>query len=165
MLDIILAPDVYVNASVALGSAPDKVVQRILGQHKGESKTTGWILERVRAMLASVPSFKEEAVDAQLDLIRDLVQVIDDPGEHDASDWEAGLVAAAKAAGVKRVVTDHPDLLEKGSSGDIEFVSTDGWVIERTLPPPPPEPSAKDKPEETKPEETKPEENKPEENE
>lgn len=148
MLDIILAPDVYVNASVALGSAPDKVVQRILGQHKGESKTTEWILERVRAMLEAVPSFKKEAVENQLALIRDLVQVIDEPEKHDAADWEGGLVAAAKAAGAKRVITDHPDLLEKSSSGDIEFVSTDGWVIERTLPPPPP--PAKEEPEEQK---------------
>jgi hypothetical protein len=148
MLDIIIAPDVYVNASVALGSAPDKVVQRILGQHKGESKTTEWILERVRAMLEAVPNFKKEAVENQLALIRDLVQVIDEPEKHDAADWERGLVAAAKAAGVKRVITDHPDLLEKSSSGEIEFVSTDGWVIERTLPPPPP--PAKEEPEEQK---------------
>ena len=143
MLDIILAPDVYVNASVALGSAPDKVVQRILGQHKGEGKTTEWILERVKAMLGSIPTFKKEAIDVQLSLIRELVEVIDAPGEFDPSDWEKGLVVAAKAAGVKRVVTDHPDLLEQSNADDIEFVSTDGWLVERSLPPPPP--PAKDK--------------------
>ncbi len=139
-MDIILAPDVYVNASVALGSAPDKVVQRILGEHKGESKTTEWILERIKAMLGSVPSFKPDAVDAQIALIRDLVQVIEAQGEHDASDWEGALVAAAKAAGARRVLTDHPDLLEKSIVDDIEFISTDGWLVERSLPPPPPPP-------------------------
>ena len=38
-VDIILAPDVYVNASVALGSPPEQVVRRVLGKHKGESKS------------------------------------------------------------------------------------------------------------------------------
>ena len=142
-MDIILAPDVYVNASVALRSAPDKVVQRILGDRKGECKTTEWVLERIRAMLGAVRSFKPEAVDNQIALIRDLVQVIEAPGDHDASDWEGALVAAAKAAGAKRVVTDHPDLLEKSVSGDIEFISTDGWLVESSLPPPPPPPKEK----------------------
>ena len=36
----ILAPDVYVNASVALGSAPEKVAQRFLGGDRHNSKTT-----------------------------------------------------------------------------------------------------------------------------
>ena len=142
-MDIILAPDVYVNASVALGSAPDKVVQRILGQHKGESKTTEWVLERIKAMLGSVPNFKEDSVDAQIALIRELVEVIEVPGEHDAADWEGALVAAAKTAGAKRVLTDHPDLLEKSIVDDIEFISTDGWLVERSLPPPPPPPKEK----------------------
>jgi len=139
-MDIILAPDVYVNASVALGSAPDKVVQRILGQHKGESKTTEWMIKRIKAMLASVPSFKTEAIDSQIALIREFVTVIEAPGQYDASEWEKALVAAAKAAGAERVVTDHPDLLEKSVVDDVEFISTEGWLLERSLPPPTPLP-------------------------
>ena len=123
----VLAPDVYVNASVALGSPPDKVVQRVLGQHKGESKTTEWILERVRAMLAAVPSFKKEAVEAQISLIKDFVVVIDDSTTHDPGAWVEALVAAAKAANVRIVITDHPDLLQVGSKDDVEFLSTENW--------------------------------------
>lgn len=136
MLDIILAPDVYVNASVALGSPPDKVIQRVLGQHKGESKTTEWILERVKAMLAAIPAFKKEAVEAQISLIKDLVVVVDDPTTHDPGAWEEALVAAAKAANVRIVVTDHPDMLELGSKDDVEFISTENWLVELSIPPP-----------------------------
>src|SRR5262245_20561709 len=77
IVDVLLAPDVYVNASVALGSAPDQVVQRALGRRKGQTKTTEWVLARVRHMLAAVPEFKKEAVDQQVALIRSLVDVIE----------------------------------------------------------------------------------------
>ena len=138
MLDIILAPDVYVNASVALGSPPDKVVQRVLGQHKGESKTTEWILDRIKAMLASVPEFKKEAVEDQIALIKNFVEVVDDPKKHDPGAWDEALVAAAKAANVRMVITDHPDLLALGSKDDVEFLSTENWLVELSIPPPVP---------------------------
>lgn len=138
MLDIILAPDVYVNASVALGSPPDKVVQRVLGQHKGESKTTEWILDRVKAMLGSIPSFKKEAVEDQIALIRQFVQVVEDPEEHGPGAWDEALAKAAKLAGVRLVLTDHPDLLALGSKDEIGFVSTESWLLELSLPPPVP---------------------------
>jgi hypothetical protein len=138
MLDIILAPDVYVNASVALGSPPDKVVQRVLGQHKGESKTTEWILDRVKAMLESVPAFKKEAVEDQIALIRQFVQVVEDPEKHDPGAWDKALVAAAKVAGVRLVITDHPDLLALGSKDDVQFLSTENWLVELSIPPPVP---------------------------
>ncbi|HEX7481732.1 MAG TPA: hypothetical protein VF331_28255 [Polyangiales bacterium] len=137
-MDIILAPDVYVNASVALGSPPEQVVRRVLGKHKGESKTTEWILARVRQMLRAIPAFKGDAVDEQVNLIKGLVQVVPTPQEIGADHWEEALVAAAKAAGAKRVVTDHPDLLQMESSDGIEFMSTEAWMIEVTTPPPAP---------------------------
>lgn len=137
-MDILLAPDVYVNASVALGSAPDQVVQRVLGKHKGESRTTEWVLGRVRSMLAAVPEFKAEAVDGQIGLIRTLVQVVDAPGDRETEDWAQGLIAAAQGAGVSRVVTDHPDLLERESASGVEFLSTEAWLLEVSMPPPAP---------------------------
>jgi hypothetical protein len=136
-MDIVLAPDVYVNASVALGSAPDQVVRRVLGDHKGESKSSEWVLQRVGAMLSAIPSFKKEAVESHLSLIRELVQVIiKEDTDRKPEAWEDALVALAKAAAVTRVVTDHPDLLEKESSQGIEFVSTETWLLEQTIPPP-----------------------------
>ncbi len=137
-MDIILAPDVYVNASVALGSPPEQVVQRVLGKHKGESKTTEWILSRVRQMLRAIPAFKGDAVDAQLDVIKSFVQLVKTESEFGADHWEEALVAAAKAAGATRVVTDHPDLLQVDSSDGVEFMSTEAWMIEATTPPPAP---------------------------
>jgi hypothetical protein len=141
-VDVVLAPDVYVNASVALGSPPDKVVQRILGQKKGQSRTTPWILSRVAAMLGAVPEFKEDAVSKQVEVITSLVTVIDTPGEFGPDAWEPALHAAAKAADAKRVITDHPDLLES-DSGDVEFISTEAWLLEQAMPPPPPPSKAK----------------------
>jgi hypothetical protein len=137
-VDIILAPDVYVNASVAPGTSPDRVVQRVLGQHRGESKATEWVLARIGAMLAALPAFKQDAVKSQVDLIRSFVQVV--PGaERVAPDaWREGLVASAKAAGVERVVTDHPDMLKVDSADGVEFVSTESWLLEVTTPPPVP---------------------------
>ncbi len=137
-MDIILAPDVYVNASVALGSPPEQVVRRVLGKHKGESKTSEWILSRVRQMLLAVPSFKADAVAAQLDLIKGFVQVVKTEREFGPEAWEEALAATAKVAGAKRVVTDHPDLLQMESSDGIEFIPTEAWLVEVTTPPPAP---------------------------
>jgi hypothetical protein len=136
-VDVLLAPDVYVNASVALGSPPDKVVQRILGQHKGETSTTRWILKRVEAMLSSIPEFKPDAVRGQLEIIMGLVRIVEEEAEHGPDEWQTALLAAAKAAGAKRVITDHPDLLEVDDDS-VDFVSTEAWLIEQSMPPPPP---------------------------
>lgn len=145
-MDIVLGPDVYVNASVAIGSAPDKVVQRVLGLKKGQSKTTPWVLERVAAMLNALTAsgvFKKEAVEQQVALISQLVTVVKEDGKHGGEDWTPGLIAAAKAAGANRVVTDHPDLLAKEKVDGIEFISSEAWLLEQAMPPPPPPPKAK----------------------
>lgn len=141
-VDIILAPDVYVNASVAPGSSPDRVVQRVLGQHRGESKATEWILARVAAMLAAVPAFKQDAIQGQVDLIRSFVRVIPGAEKLGPDAWKDALVASAKAAAVSRVVTDHPDLVGIESSDGVEFLSTEAWLLEAALPPPLPGPPA-----------------------
>jgi hypothetical protein len=137
-MDVLLAPDVFVNASVSLGSPPEQVVQRVLGRKKGKSKTSEWVLARVRHMLSSVPEFKKAAVDEQLTLIRSMLEVLPSDQSYAPGEWEQALCAAAKQAGVTRVVTDHPDLLEHESSDGIEFVSTDTFLIELAMPPPPP---------------------------
>ena len=137
-MDIILAPDVYVNASVAPGTSPDRVVQRVLGQHRGESTATEWVFGRVAAMLAKLPAFKDEAVQRQIELIRSFVKVVPDTGAYGPDAWSAALVASAKASGVSRVVTDHPDLLSAEQVDGVEFVSTDSWLLEVTMPPPVP---------------------------
>jgi hypothetical protein len=135
-VDIILAPDVYVNASVAPGTAPDRVVQRVLGQHKGESKASDWVLSRVEGILHAIPEFRHEAVRRQMELIRSFVQVVPGVTSFDPNAWEQAMVATARAAGVQRVVTDHPDLLQKETSQGIEFISTEAWLLEATTPPP-----------------------------
>jgi hypothetical protein len=137
IVDVLLAPDVYVNASVAPKSPPDQVVQRILGNHKGDSATTNWIMERVAAMLTQLPEFKPDAVDKQIELIKGFVKTVDADGEFGPDAWEGALKAAASAAGAKRVITDHPDLLE-AEGDDVEFISTEAWLIEQKMPPPPP---------------------------
>lgn len=137
-MNVLLAPDVYVNASVALGSPPEQVVQRVLGRQKNRAKTTEWVLARVKHMLGAVPAFKQDALDQQLALIRSLVDVVDDPSQFAPGEWEAALVASAKRTGVKRVVTDHPDLLEKEQSSGVEFVSSEAFLLELTTPPPAP---------------------------
>jgi hypothetical protein len=140
-VNILLAPDVYVNASVAgTGLAPEQVVNRVLGNKKARQKTTEWILDRVEAMLLSHPTFKKEAVEPQVTLIKDLVDVVETDEEYEATDWKGALVAAAKAAEVTRVVTDHPDLADKDEIDGIEFLSSDAWMIEQQTPPPPPPP-------------------------
>ena len=138
-MNVLLGPDVYVNASVALGSPPEQVVQRVLGKHKGETKTTPWILGRVAAMLGNLPAFKPEAVTQQLDVIKQHVTVLDGAADDFPADgWTKALVAAARKAGVTRVVTDHPDLADKDEVDGIEFISSEAWLVEQTTPPPPP---------------------------
>ena len=136
MSDIILGPDVYVNASVALGSPPEHVVRRVLKPGK-KTKTSEWILKRVEAMLNNVEAFKKEAVDQQMSTIRQFVDIVE-KAEHPSDDWVEALVAAAKAAGVERVVTDHPDFADKDEIQGIELISSDAWLVEQTTPPPPP---------------------------
>jgi hypothetical protein len=137
-MNVLLAPDVYVNASVALGSPPEQVVQRVLGRQKNRSKSTEWVLARVKHMLSALPEFKHDAVDQQLKLIRSLVDIVDESSQFAPGEWEAALVAAAKKAGAKRVITDHPDLLEKEESAGVEFVSSEAYLLELTTPPPAP---------------------------
>lgn len=138
-MDILLAPDVYVNASVAgAGLAPEAVVNRVLGNKKSRQKTSAWVLDRVNAMLRAHPTFKKDAIEPQMKLIRDLVDVVALKSEFDANAWKDALVASAKAAGVKRVVTDHPDLADQTEVEGVEFLSSDAWMIEQQTPPPPP---------------------------
>lgn len=137
-MDIVLAPDIYVNASVALDSPPEHVVRRALtGPHK--TRTSTWVLERVESMLRAAPQFRDEAVEAQMQTIRGLVTVVDTAG-HFVEDWQQALVSLAKTAGVDRVLTDHPDLLETGSHDGVTFVSSEVWLSEQATPPPPPTP-------------------------
>lgn len=142
-MDILLGPDVFVNASVALGSPPEQVVKRVLGKPGTRHKTTEWVLGRVEAMLSAVPAFKKELVGQQMALIRNLVDVVKIDKEPAVDQWEKGLVASAKAAGYKRVITDHPDLADKTEVDGILFVSSDAWLVEQTTPPPPPPPGKK----------------------
>ncbi|HEY8431444.1 MAG TPA: hypothetical protein VIL20_23850 [Sandaracinaceae bacterium] len=140
-MDILLAPDVYVNASVAgAGYAPEQVVNRVLGNKKVRQKTTPWVLERVRAMLTAHPTFKKEAVEPQMKLISGLVEVVELKKDFAPDAWKDALVASAKATGAKRVITDHPDLADQTEVDGIEFLSSDAWMIEQQTPPPPPPP-------------------------
>ena len=133
-----MGPDIYVNASVALDSPPEHVVRRALtGPHK--TKTSSWVLERVESMLRAIPQFRDEAVKAQMQTIRGLVDVVDTQA-HFIEDWQQALVALAKNAGVNRVLTDHPDLLQTGSHDGITFISSEAWLSEQATPPPPPTP-------------------------
>jgi hypothetical protein len=142
-LNIILAPDVYVNASVALGSPPEQVVRRVLGKGKGASKSSEWILTRVRSMLGSLPAFKSDALNAQMDLIRGLVQVATVTDDFGPDAWKEALIASAKAADAARVITDHPDLLALETADGVEFISTEAWLLEAATPPPAPPPKPK----------------------
>jgi hypothetical protein len=135
-MDVVLAPDIYVNASVALGSPPEHAVRRAFGA-PGKPKTSTWVMERVQSMLHALPEFKDEAVAQQMSTIRGLVDVVEH-GDHFIEDWEQALVALAKAAGVGRVLTDHPDLLASKNTQGVEFVASDAWLVEQTTPPPPP---------------------------
>lgn len=135
-MDVVLAPDIFVNASVALGSPPERVVRRAFGG-TAKPKTSVWVLERVQSMLHALPEFKDDAVAQHISTIRGLVQVVED-ADHFIEDWEEALVALAEAAGVTRVLTDHPDLLASKKSKRIEFISSDDWLVEQTTPPPAP---------------------------
>ena len=135
-MDVVLAPDIYVNASVAFGSSPERAVRRAFGGPQ-KPKTSTWVMERVQSMLHALPEFRDEAVAQQMSTIRGLVDVVEQ-AEHFIEDWDQALVALAKAAGVGRVLTDHPDLLSKKSVSNVEFVSSDRWLDEQTSPPPPP---------------------------
>jgi hypothetical protein len=140
-VDALLAPDVYVNASVAgVGLPPERVASRFLGELRGKSRSTPWILKRVAEMLTAHPDFKTDSVRPQIQAIRDAVDLIDDgsDGTFGADAWEQALVAAAKAAGASRVVTDHPDLLAKDAKDGVEFISCEAWLLESSTPPPPP---------------------------
>ncbi len=136
MSDIILGPDIFVNASVALGSAPEHVVRRVLVPGS-KTKTSQWILDRISAMLTAVPAFKEDAVAAQMKTINQFVDIVEKE-EHAADAWQDALLAAAKAAKITRVVTDHPDLADVTEVDGVEFLSSDAWLVEVTTPPPPP---------------------------
>jgi len=140
-MDVVLAPDIYVNASVALGSPPEHVVRRAFGGRSGggpgKPKASGWVMERVESMLRAIPEFKDGAVAQQMATLRSLVDVVPTE-EFFIEDWDKALVALAKAAGVGRVLTDHPDLLASKTVGGVEFVSSDTWLGEQAAPPPPP---------------------------
>jgi hypothetical protein len=94
-------------------------------------------MERVESMLHAIPEFKSDAVAQQMTTIRSLVEVVE-TGEFFIEDWDKALVALAKAAGVGRVLTDHPDLLASKNVEGVEFVSSDHWLGEQATPPPPP---------------------------
>ncbi len=135
-MDVVLAPDIYVNASIALGSAPERAVRRALGG-QGKAKASAWVLERIESMLHALPQFKDQAVVQQMQTIRGLVDIVDEK-EFFIEDWDRALVSLARAAGVRRVLTDHPDLLAAETSDGVEFVSSERWLLEQTKPPPPP---------------------------
>ena len=135
-MDVVLAPYIYVNSSIALGSPPERAVRRAFGG-PSRPKASRWVLERVESMLHALPEFKDDAVAAQMATIRGLVDLVD-TAEFFIEDWDEALVALAKAAGVARVLTDHPDLLASKSIEGVEFVSSDHWLVEQRRPPPPP---------------------------
>jgi len=137
-MDVVLAPDIYVNASVALGSPPEHAVRRAFGG-PSKPKASRWVMERVESMLHAMPEFKDDAVAQQVATIRGLVDIVEQ-GEFFIEDWDKALVALAKTAGVGRVLTDHPDLLASKRRDGIEFVSSDSWLGEQATPPPPPRP-------------------------
>lgn len=139
-MDILIAPDVFVNASVAGGSPPEQVARRLLGKPGPKPKTTRWVLKWVSTLLTKTPGFKAEQVSAQVTLIEGLVDIVEVPTEPAEGDWVQGLALSAKAAGYKRVITDHPDLADQKEVDGILFVSSDAWLIESTTPPPPPPP-------------------------
>ena len=139
-MDLVLAPDVFVNASVAPGEPPDRVAQRVLGKPTHKVKTTKWILDRTKAMLLAHPGFKKDQIDAHVALITGLVDVLEVEGDFKPEEWAEALSACAKKAGLDRVVTDHPDLLEKGTHDGVEFLSTENLLVEFAVPPPTPPP-------------------------
>ncbi|MEM7137959.1 MAG: hypothetical protein AAF500_15350 [Myxococcota bacterium] len=137
-MDAVLAPDIYVNASVSLGSPPERVIRRALGGPV-PAKTSTWVLERIESMLRALPEFKDDAVAQQMQTIRNLVEVVETK-DFFIEDWREALSALASKAGVARVLTDHPDLLREGEHQGVRFVSSDHWLDEQATPPPPPRP-------------------------
>ncbi len=137
-MDVVLAPDIYVNASVALGSPPEHAIRRAFGAPT-KPKTSVWVMERVESMLHALPEFKDDAVAQQMATIRGLVDVVDTK-EFFIEDWAEALESLAGAAGVGRVLTDHPDLLASKGTRGVEFVSSNRWLAEQAVPPPPPRP-------------------------
>lgn len=140
-MDVLIGPDVFVNASIAPGTAPEQVARRVLGKPGAKPKSTTWVLHWVELMLSKAPGFKAEMTKPQVDLIKGLLEVVET--KTDEMDWTKALVASAKAAGVKRVMTDHPDLADKTEVDGIQFLSTEAWLLEATTPPPPPPPKKK----------------------
>ena len=137
-VDIVLAPDVYVNASVALGTPPENVVQRALTRAK-KVRVSEWVLSRIESMFRALPEFRDEAIAQQVATIRGLVEMVR-TDDFPAEKWDEALVALAKVAGAKRVITDHPDLLAQRTSAGVSFVSSEAWLQEQPSPPPPPSP-------------------------
>ncbi len=137
-MPLVLAPDVLVNASVALGEAPQRVVDRLLTMGASETAVSPWVLERTEAMLRAVPTFKADAVGPHVAHISSLVTLVKPDGTFGPDAWQDALIATAKAAGADRILTDHPDLLEAGFVDDIEFVACESFLLEATMPPPPP---------------------------
>ncbi|MBT8451167.1 MAG: hypothetical protein KJO40_04280 [Deltaproteobacteria bacterium] len=135
-MDVVLGPDIFVNASIALGSPPERAVRRAFGG-PARPKTSTWVMERVESMLQALPEFKDDAVARQMTTIRGLVEVVETKS-FSAEEWNEALVALAQAAGVARVLTDHPDLLAGNGMSGVEFVSSDDWLGEQVTPPPPP---------------------------
>lgn len=142
-LDILLGPDVFVNASVAAGTPPEHIARRVLGKPGAKPKSTSWVMAWTRALLTKAPGFRQDHVDAQMKTIEGLLDVVEVKEKTPENDWVKGLVASAKAAGLKRVVTDHPDLADKTEVDGIAFLSSEAWLVEQTTPPPPPPPKKK----------------------
>ena len=142
-MDILLGPDVFVNASVAAGSPPEHIARRVLGKPGDKPKSTRWVMAWARALLSKAPGFLPDHVDAQMKTIEGLLEIVEVQDETPEGDWVQGLVASAKAAGLKRVVTDHPDLADKTEVDGVTFLSSDAWLVEQTTPPPPPPPGKK----------------------
>lgn len=140
VLDILLAPDVFVNASVAAGTPPEHIARRVLGKPDDKPKSTRWVMTWVHALLTKTPGFRADHVDAQMKTIESLCDIVEVQDKTPEGDWVQGLVASAKAAGLKRVVTDHPDLADKTEVDGIAFLSSEAWLVEATTPPPPPPP-------------------------
>ena len=135
-MDVVLGPDIFVNASIALGSPPERAVRRAFGG-PARPKTSTWVMERVESMLHALPEFKDDAVAQQMATIRGLVEVVETK-DFSVEEWNEALVALAQAAGVARVLTDHPDLLADEGINGVEFISSDDWLGEQVTPPPPP---------------------------
>lgn len=144
VLDILLGPDVFVNASVAAGTPPEHIARRVLGKPGAKPKSTRWVMTWVRALLTKAPGFRADHVDEQMKTIEGLLEIVELQDKTPEGDWVKGLVASAKAAGLKRVVTDHPDLADKTEVDGIVFLSSEAWLVEQTTPPPPPPPKKKE---------------------